>query len=149
MATAAAISTWRSIRQRKFLKEDGSPRSDIFSLGVITYQILTGQLPYGTQVPKATDRAAQRRLAYRHARVYGRTIPAWVDDAIQKAVHPNPAQRYADVLEFVFDLQQPNKASQRKSRPPLIERDPLVFWKGVSFLLACALLLIGLGYGLG
>jgi serine/threonine protein kinase len=47
-----------------FLGEHGSARSDLFSLGVITYQLLTGQLPYGAQVPRAHPPAAQRRLHY-------------------------------------------------------------------------------------
>ncbi|MGQ7310022.1 protein kinase domain-containing protein, partial [Streptococcus suis] len=33
-----------------FQGESGSPRSDMFSLGVITYQMLTGKLPYGAQI---------------------------------------------------------------------------------------------------
>ncbi|HEX4326962.1 MAG TPA: bifunctional protein-serine/threonine kinase/phosphatase, partial [Burkholderiales bacterium] len=47
-----------------FLGEGGSPRSDLFSLGVIAYQMLTGRLPYGAEVAKARSRAAQRRLRY-------------------------------------------------------------------------------------
>ena len=35
-----------------FLGENGSPRSDMFSLGVITYQMLTGKLPYGARSPR-------------------------------------------------------------------------------------------------
>ena len=40
-----------------FLGESGSPRSDLFSLGVITYQMLTGRLPYGAQVARARTRS--------------------------------------------------------------------------------------------
>ncbi|SCN46588.1 Serine/threonine protein kinase [methanotrophic endosymbiont of Bathymodiolus azoricus (Menez Gwen)] len=42
------------------LGELGSSRSDLFSLGVITYQMLTGKLPYGTQVAKTTTKAEQK-----------------------------------------------------------------------------------------
>ena len=41
-----------------FLGEAGPPRSDLFSLGVIAYQMLSGRLPYGAQVPQARTRAA-------------------------------------------------------------------------------------------
>jgi aminoglycoside phosphotransferase len=44
------------------LGELGSSRSDLFSLGVITYQMLTGKLPYGTQVAKTTTKAEQKKL---------------------------------------------------------------------------------------
>lgn len=118
-----------------FLGEDGTSRSDLFSLGVIAYQMLTGKLPYGIEVARSTTQAAQKKLHYISALHPDRKIPAWVDEAIRRAVHPNPDKRYEDVSEFVFDLHHPNKAFLSKTRPPLIERNPLIFWKSVSFIL--------------
>lgn len=125
-----------------FLGENGTTRSDIFSLGVIAYQMLTGRLPYGTQVPKCRTRAAQRKLNYASARDEKRLIPAWVDEAIRKAVHPDPDRRYEELSEFVYDLHHPNREFLRKSRPPLMERNPVVFWKTVSLFLAVALIVV-------
>ena len=122
-----------------FLGENGSSRSDIFSLGVIAYQMLTGRLPYGTRVPSSRTRAAQWKLNYVSARDEKRLIPAWIDEAIRKAVHPDPCQRYEELSEFVYDLHHPNREFLRKTRPPLMERNPVVFWKTVSFFLAVAL----------
>ena len=118
-----------------FLGENGSTRSDIFSLGVIAYQMLSGKLPYGAEVPKARTRAAQRNLDYQTVLNDDREIPAWVDDAIKKAVHPDPLKRYEELSEFIYDLHHPNQAFLSKTRPPLIERNPVVFWKTVSLLL--------------
>src|SRR5262249_49251084 len=42
-----------------FLGETGTASSDIFSLGVLTYQMLTGRLPYGADIPKARTRSQQ------------------------------------------------------------------------------------------
>ncbi|HJV01450.1 MAG TPA: bifunctional protein-serine/threonine kinase/phosphatase [Burkholderiaceae bacterium] len=123
-----------------FLGEQGSERSDIYALGVLVYQMLTGTLPYGVDVPKARSRAAQRKLRYEPAPLRNRDVPPWVDEAIRKAVHPDPLRRYDDVAEFLYDLEQPNRAFLARKRPPLIERHPLAFWKGVSFVLAAALL---------
>ncbi|MGZ3237306.1 MAG: protein kinase domain-containing protein [Burkholderiaceae bacterium] len=127
-----------------FLGESGSTRSDIFSLGVMTYQMLTGRLPYGAEVPKAKTKAAQRNLEYTSARIYDREIPAWIDEAINKAVHPNPQKRYEDLSEFIFDLRHPNKEFLSKTRQPLIERNPVIFWKSVSFILAVVVVLLSM-----
>lgn len=118
-----------------FLGEQGGIRSDLFSLAVITYQMLSGRLPYGAQVARATSRAAQRKLVYESVLNDERTIPAWVDGAIRKALHPNPLKRYDTISEFIHDLRHPNREFTDKDRAPLLERNPLAFWKGVSFIL--------------
>ncbi len=117
-----------------FLGEPGTTRSDMFSLGVIAYQMLSGRTPYGTQVARATSKAAQRKLVYTSVLDDKRTIPSWIDDAISKAVHPNPNNRYDAISEFVYDLRHPNRSFLQKDRAPLLERNPLLFWKNLSLL---------------
>ena len=124
------------------LGECGSPCSDLFSLGIITYQMLTGKLPYGAQVAKARTKAAQKKLKYTALAKDDREIPIWIDETLRKAVHPNPYKRYPELSEFLFDLRHPNKVFINKTRPPLLERDPVVFWKGVSFILAIVIVVL-------
>ncbi|MCF6261424.1 MAG: protein kinase [Gammaproteobacteria bacterium] len=119
-----------------FLGEIGTQRSDMFSLGTICYQMLSGKTPYGTQVANSRTKAAQRRLKYRSVFTKDREIPAWIDETIKKAVHPDPHKRYDTLSEFIYDLRCPNKAFLNKTRPPLIERNPVVFWQAISFILA-------------
>jgi serine/threonine protein kinase len=125
-----------------FLGEAGTARSDLFSLGVIAYQMLSGRLPYGAQVARATSRAAQRKLVYQSVLDDVRTIPAWVDEAIRKAVHPNPYKRYDEISEFVQDLRQPSRIFLNRGRPPLLERNPIMFWKGLSLMLFLTIVLL-------
>ncbi len=118
-----------------FLGESGLPCSDLFSLGIITYQMLTGKLPYGAQVAKARTKAAQKNLQYTALAKDDREIPMWINEALSKAVHPDPNKRYQELSEFLFDLRHPNKEFMNKTRPPLLERDPVGFWQGVAFIL--------------
>jgi serine/threonine protein phosphatase PrpC len=124
-----------------FLGEFGSVRSDLYSLGVLTYQLLSGRLPYGDSVPRARTRKAQSRLRYRTVLAQDREIPAWLDFTLRKAVHPDPRERYAELSEFTYDLRHPNSEAVASADPGLLERDPALFWKCVSFLL-CVLLLV-------
>lgn len=138
----ALLGTAQYTAPEYFLGDSGSPRSDLFSLGVITYQLLTGRLPYGVEVARSWTREAQRKLMYQSARQTNREIPPWVDEAIGKAVHPHPDKRYEDLSEFLYDLHHPNKAFLSKTRPPLIERNPVAFWKSVSFVLLLAIVVL-------
>ena len=118
-----------------FLGENGTNASDIFSLGVIAYQMLSGKLPYGAQVAQAKTKAAQNRLIYSSVLDDEREIPVWIDDVLKKAVHPNPYKRYQELSEFTTDLRRPNQDFLNRTRPPLLERNPALFWKSVSFIL--------------
>ena len=119
-----------------FLGEGGSPRADQYSLAVITYQMLTGTLPYGTEVAKTRTRAAQHRLAYQSALSENRELPVWVDEVLKKALHPSPHKRYPALSEFMFELRAPSTEMLKRAQLPLLERDPVLFWKSVSLVLA-------------
>lgn len=121
------------------LGEGSTSRSDVFSLGVLVYQMLSSELPYGAHAARVQRRSDLRRLEYRSLRERDVSIPAWVDGAIRKAVDPDPLQRYEEVSEFIWDLRHPNPDLIGR-RAPLIERDPVRFWKSVSGLLGVALL---------
>lgn len=138
----AILGTAQYTAPEYFLGEGGSTCSDIFSLGVIAYQMLTGALPYGPQVAQARTKSRLRRLKYRSALDDNRDIPAWVDKVLAKAVHLDPAKRYDELSEFVFDLRHPKKEFLDTSQAPLIERRPLLFWQGLCFLLVCVVLLL-------
>jgi serine/threonine protein phosphatase PrpC len=118
-----------------FLGETGTSRSDLFSLGVIAYQMLSGKLPYGAEVSRSRTRAAQRRLRYHSVLDDQRDIPAWLDEVLRKATHPDPARRYSELSEFMYELRHPNKAYLSKARAPLLERNPVGFWRTLALLL--------------
>ena len=124
------------------LGETGTYQSDQFSLGVIAYQMLTGRLPYGTQVAKIRKITDLKQLQYEPIAEVRRDIPVWIDEAMRKAVHPNLYKRYEELSEFEYDLRHPNKAFLQRTRLPLIERNPTGFWKSVAFVLAIIIIVL-------
>jgi serine/threonine protein phosphatase PrpC len=124
------------------LGEGGSPRSDLYSLGVIAYHMLTGKLPYGADMAKAKTRSQQKKTPYTSAMDENRSIPVWIDGALRKAVHPAPFSRYEEISEFVHALRHPASEFLNPPTAPLMDRNPLLFWKGVSLVLA--LIIVGL-----
>ena len=120
--------------------EPGTPQADQFSLGVIVYQMLTGRLPYNTQVPRIGSRKQQKALQYQPARAWREDLPAWLDTTLARATHPEPHRRYPALSELLHDLRHPGQDWQARHQPPLVERHPVRFWQGVSAVLLLALI---------
>jgi len=112
-----------------WLGEPGTVRSDVFSLAVIAYQMLSGRLPYGAGMARARTRTAQARLRYTPLGQPERELPLWLDDVLRKACHPDPLKRYDDPDELAHALRHPGQALLRRGRVPLMERNPLLFWQ--------------------
>ncbi|XPF93267.1 protein kinase domain-containing protein [Colwellia sp. RE-S-Sl-9] len=118
-----------------FLGQLGTQQSDIYSLAAITYQMLSGEFPYGNAIAQANSLSAQERLTYRSLITKDSELPLWLDYTLKRALHINPLKRYAELSEFIHDIRHPNKTYLAKTKPPLMERDPVMFWQGISVIL--------------
>ena len=78
------------------------------------------------------------RLKYVPARTLNADVPTWADRALRRALEPDSRRRYEALSEFLHDLREPNPAFLSEKSMPLLERNPLVFWQALSFLLLCA-----------
>jgi serine/threonine protein phosphatase PrpC len=128
-----------------FTGDGGSPLSELFSLAVLVYQMLTGALPYGLQVPQVRGERDLHKLQYVPLRTRRPDLPEWLDRVLKKALQPQAARRQQALSEFLHDLQAPGPEFMTRDRTPLQQRHPLLFWRGLTVVLGVAtVVLLGL-----
>ena len=116
--------------------EKATSLSDLFSIAVIGYELLTGELPYKSLQTQSVQRVRDMQWKYRSINQFRADLPTWIDPVFKKATHPMVGQRYQAMSEFSMDLSTPNPELIRgREQAPLIERAPVFFWKGLSLLL--------------
>lgn len=117
-----------------FEERPGSVQSDLYSLATICYEMLTQQLPYGHEPSKRKLQRATHIPALQH----NDQVPLWVSKALEKALQKNPQLRYQELSEFVYDLNNPNPEFLNNQFEPLIKKNPIAFWQGLTTILFIA-----------
>jgi hypothetical protein len=128
-----------------FTGEGGSPVAELFSLAVLIYQMLTGALPYGLQVPQVRGERDLHKLQYVPLRTRRPDLPEWLDRVLRKALQAQAARRQQALSEFMHDLHAPGPEFMKRDRTPLQERHPLLFWRALTVVFGLStLVLLGL-----
>ena len=90
--------------------------SDIYSLGVTMYQMLTGVLPYDTPSPADLDKLMSGELVS-PPRTKNPSIPKSISDIVMRAMAPEITDRYQRAPELLADVLAA-RASQARRTPP-------------------------------
>lgn len=115
-----AMGTPDYISPEQIKRRHGDPRSDIYALGVILFEMLTGKTPFDGRNPLAVmnDRLVNDPPS---AREIEPEISAQVQEILYRAMERDPEDRYASAREFAGALAHPEKVeiidrSVRKGR---------------------------------
>ncbi len=82
-------------------------RTDIYSLGVTSYELFTGQSPYpGKTAEEITREIVNRRLKPTPLSKHKPELHHHVDRVIMRAIEKNPKNRYQSMLELMLDLKR-------------------------------------------
>jgi serine/threonine-protein kinase len=85
--------------------DEATPSSDVYSLGVVLYQFLTGRLPYeGASLAELAVRQQSEQPLPPSS--YSDDVPQSVDDAVLVALESDPARRFAAAGELADALRQ-------------------------------------------
>lgn len=124
-----------------FYGQENNHKSELYSLAVLVYQMLTNRLPY-KEINQVDEVVKQYSLwRYKPLITYRKDLPSYMDRVLSKALAANPVNRYDHYSEFMAEFNISDKVDiSSVSNTPLIERDPVKFWQGVSGFLLLALL---------
>ena len=88
----------------------GDPRSDIFAIGVMLYQLATGELPFGA--PATTGGLRQRLwMDPLPPRKLQPQVPPWLQEVILRCLEPEAAKRYPSAAHLALDLRNPEQVT--------------------------------------
>jgi serine/threonine-protein kinase len=103
--TAQVIGTAQYLSPEQARGERVDARSDLYSVGCLLYELLTGRPPFTGDSPVS--------IAYQHVREapvppsrVDPELPAWADAIVLKAMEKDPAERYQSAAEMRSDIQR-------------------------------------------
>jgi serine/threonine-protein kinase len=102
--TGTVLGTAGYLSPEQAKGERATPASDRYALGVVAYELLTGERPF------ASESATAEAAAHVHAPIpypsqHG-DVPPELDPVLRRALAKDPAERYASSADFVAELRE-------------------------------------------
>lgn len=106
--TRKPVGTHSHMAPEQVIGIRGDPRSDLFAIGVILYDFLTGELPFGD--PQTNGGLRQRLwMDPPPPRTRREDTPPWLQEVILRLLEPQAERRYPSARHLAFDLEHPDQ----------------------------------------
>lgn len=103
-STSVILGTAAYLSPEQVRDGNAGPRSDVYSVGILTYELLTGRTPFtGDSALSIAYRRLDADVPPAGAAIDG--VPTQFDELVERATARDPADRYADAMEMGADLE--------------------------------------------
>ena len=131
-------------------------QSDVYSLGILLYEMLSGEVPFQSRNLNIAPEAARSQVFRQHlneqpssifekrkkrfelkypGKEYKRDYPEWLDEFIYKCLEKNPEKRFRNAKEMLLEFQKHSEeVAETVSPAPMDDEIPVVLQKPVSVL---------------
>ncbi|MEW6207099.1 MAG: serine/threonine-protein kinase [Acidobacteriota bacterium] len=123
--TGFVLGTPQYMSPEQVKGEPLDPRSDLYSLAIVCYEMLTGALPFGGDSPQSqmVKRILEPPIPMRQARPH-LWLPPAVEGVIMRGLALNPQHRFSTTSEFAVALEQ----AARSTQPQPLPHQPTAPW---------------------
>lgn len=122
-ASGGMVGTPAYMAPEQGLGDAGDERSDLYSLGVILFQMTTGRLPYDGETPLSVI-LKHLNEPIPSARNYSPDLPEEVEAIINRLMAKEPDDRYQTAEELIFDLSHTEEGQPIGESRPMMTRPP-------------------------
>ncbi len=144
--SGATVGTVPYMSPEQARGEKADHRTDIWSLGVVLYEMISGRLPFESPYSEAIVYSILNEEPKPFSLVHS-DVPAEVESIVKKCLEKNPANRYQHADELLADLRQAKAGLGKELSPEKVSKTAGLRWRtwylvGGATLVAAILLVV-------